>query len=39
LIKGEVEGVRTCYCLNPNGIQELKSVLSELSDELAETCC
>lgn len=39
LIKGEVEGVRTCYCLNPDGIQELKSLLSELSDELIQTCC
>ncbi len=39
LIKGEVEGVRTCYCLNPDGIKELKSLLSELSDELIKTCC
>jgi ArsR family transcriptional regulator len=39
LIKGEVEGVRTCYCLNPDGVKELKSLLSELSDELVRTCC
>jgi len=39
LIKGEVEGVRTCYCLNPDGVRELKSLLSELSDELVQTCC
>ncbi|MEX2601737.1 MAG: metalloregulator ArsR/SmtB family transcription factor [Balneolaceae bacterium] len=39
LITGEVEGVRTCYCLNPDGIQELQSVLSELSTELIKTCC
>lgn len=39
LIKGEVEGVRTCYCLHPEGIQELKTVLSNLSVELSETCC
>jgi len=39
LIKGEVEGVRTCYCLNPEGVKELKSILTELSDELVETCC
>ncbi|MEX2604381.1 MAG: metalloregulator ArsR/SmtB family transcription factor [Gracilimonas sp.] len=39
LIDGEVEGVRTCYCLNPDGIQELKSLLFELSDELIKTCC
>lgn len=39
LIKGDVEGVRTCYCLNPQGIQELRSVLTELSTELTEDCC
>jgi len=39
LIKGEVEGVRTCYCLNPEGVKELKNILTELSDELVETCC
>lgn len=39
LITGEVEGVKTCYCLNPNGIRELQSVLSELSTELIKTCC
>lgn len=39
LITGKVEGVRTCYCLNPDGIKELKSTLSELSNELVETCC
>jgi len=39
LITGEVEGVRTCYCLNADGIRELQSVLSELSTELIKTCC
>jgi len=39
LIKGEVEGVKTCYCLNPDGIRELRELLSELSDELIKTCC
>jgi len=39
LITGEVEGVRTCYCLNPDGIKDLKSILSELSSELIKTCC
>ena len=39
LITGEVEGVRTCYCLNPDGIRELQSLLSVLSDELVQTCC
>src|SRR6056297_3970904 len=39
LIKGEVEGVRTCYCLNPDGIKELEKTLSALSAELSKTCC
>lgn len=39
LITGEVEGVRTCYCLKADGIKELQSVLSELSTELIKTCC
>ena len=39
LISGEVEGVRTCYCLNPDGIKELQKLLSELSTELIKTCC
>ena len=39
LITGEVEGVRTCYCLNPKGIKELQTLLSDLSGELLKTCC
>lgn len=39
LISGTIEGVRTCYCLNPDGVRELNTLLSELTDELAETCC
>lgn len=39
LITGEVEGVRTCYCLNPDGIKELQTALSELTNELAINCC
>jgi len=39
LITGKVEGVRTCYCLNPAGIRELNSLLSEFSNQLVQTCC
>lgn len=39
LIKGTIEGTRTSYCLNPDGIKELKHLLSSLSDDLAKTCC
>lgn len=39
LIKGEVEGVKISNCLNPDGIMELKLLLSELYDELILSCC
>lgn len=39
LISGTVEGVRTCYCLNPDGIRELNEFLSRLSTDLMSTCC
>jgi len=43
LITGEDEGVRICYCLNPDGIQELNGLLHELSEELlkptVKNCC
>ena len=39
LINGTVEGVRTCYCLNPDGIKELNEFLSRLSSDLMSTCC
>lgn len=43
LITGEVEGVRTCYCLNPDGIQDLNRLLNDLAEELLKptikNCC
>jgi len=39
LIQGTTEGVRTCYCLNPEGIKELRNILNGLTEELASTCC
>ncbi|MEX1011677.1 MAG: metalloregulator ArsR/SmtB family transcription factor [Balneolaceae bacterium] len=43
LITGEVEGVRTCYCLNPDGIKDLSNLLNNLSEELlnptVKNCC
>lgn len=29
LIKGDVEGPRTCYCLNPETLNELKGLMDE----------
>lgn len=34
IIKGEVDGVRTCYCLNPEGIVELNELLTPLINNL-----
>ncbi|MBN2732686.1 MAG: winged helix-turn-helix transcriptional regulator [Balneolaceae bacterium] len=39
LIKGEIDGVRTCYCLNPEVVEELNELSSKLSTELSNTCC
>lgn len=43
IIQGEVDGVRTCYCLNPEGIVELNELLIPLIEKLTtatqEQCC
>lgn len=43
LIQGEVDGVQTCYCLDPHGIKELNNLLNALSEELMnpmlKNCC
>lgn len=43
IIKGEVDGVRVCYCLNPEGISELNELLAPLIKNLTtateEQCC
>jgi DNA-binding transcriptional ArsR family regulator len=43
LIKGEVEGVRTCYCLDPDGVDELNELLAGFSKNLItlynKNCC
>lgn len=43
IIKGEVDGVRVCYCLNPEGITELNELLAPLIKNLTtateEQCC
>lgn len=35
LITGTIEGVKTCYCLNPAGINELK----QISGKFIESIC
>ena len=30
VIQGEIDGPRTCYCLNPDALNELKTLVSQL---------
>lgn len=42
IIKGEIDGVRTCYCLNVENLAELKAVMETLLINLStpnSTCC
>ncbi|WP_445666181.1 ArsR/SmtB family transcription factor [Fodinibius sp. AD559] len=43
IIKGEIDGVRTCYCLNEEGIAEIEELftplLTNLSSAIKDQCC
>jgi DNA-binding transcriptional ArsR family regulator len=42
LIKGEIEGVRVCYCINQTAWDEARELLSEFFDVVVagpEACC
>lgn len=43
IIKGEIDGVRTCYCLNEKGIKEINDLFSSLIKNITtaneEECC
>lgn len=43
IIKGEIDGVRTCYCLAEEGIQELNKLalpwIKNLTTVTDESCC
>lgn len=44
LITGEIDGLKSCYCLNPESIKELEKLLSTLLNNLkkslkANKCC
>jgi len=43
IIKGEIDGVRTCYCLDEEGIKKLEDLALPLIKKLAtatnENCC
>ncbi len=36
LIKGEIEGPRTCYCLDMNRLEKAKKVFSELFSKICQ---
>lgn len=38
IIHGEVEGVKTCYCINPTGWQEVQDVLSQFFGKFTGCC-
>jgi len=37
LIKGEIEGPRTCYCIDPKGLQEFRLSIKHLLAQLETT--
>ncbi len=38
IIEGEIEGVKTCYCINPSVWQELRLVFGHLFDQYDASC-
>lgn len=43
IIKGEIDGVRTCYCLNEEGVKEINELFTTLVTNITtateEECC
>ena len=39
LIKGTVEGVSVCYCIDPKGWNALKKDLNKLLTSVSDNCC
>jgi ArsR family transcriptional regulator, arsenate/arsenite/antimonite-responsive transcriptional repressor len=35
LIQGEIDGPKTCYCLNPKTIEKVKKILNSLFDKIS----
>jgi ArsR family transcriptional regulator len=38
LIKGEIDGPRSCYCIDPEAIEHLSSSINVLLDRLKQCC-
>ena len=43
LIKGEINGPKTCYCINWDGIQKIKTIFNilfiDIENEYQSNCC
>lgn len=42
IIKGEIEGIRTCYCFDEENLAEFKKVMETMTDKFTipnSTCC
>jgi DNA-binding transcriptional ArsR family regulator len=39
LIKGEIDGPKVCYCLNDDGIKELRTLWAALESTVSAKCC
>jgi len=43
IIQGEIDGIRTCYCLDEKGIREIETLFPSLLDKLRRpiqnSCC
>jgi ArsR family transcriptional regulator len=39
LVQGRIDGKNSCYCLDPDGIAELRAALDTLFDALAGPAC
>lgn len=38
LIQGEIDGPRSCYCLDPDVVKEFSTILNEFLDGLKTSC-
>lgn len=39
LVRGEIEGPATCYCLDPKTLRWFQSKVQEVTSQFAQTCC
>jgi len=39
LIRGRIDGLKSCYCLDPKAVKELKGLLGGLTEKLEKGSC